>query len=65
MLKYSDTEKKILRRNSSNIAGAVGCSQRYVSDVLRDKVLRDTKTTRAIRIKASQVLAVLSVSDMT
>lgn len=65
MQTYSEIEKKILRRSMSNIALAVGCSQRYVTDVLKGRVLRDTKTTRAIRIKAAEVLFVFSVSDMT
>lgn len=65
MLKYSDTEKKILRSNMGNIARSVGCSLQYVSSVLKGRVVRDSKTTRAIHLKATEILKVLHVSDLT
>jgi hypothetical protein len=65
MQTYSEIEKKILRCNMSNIARTVGCSLYYTSSVLKGRVLRDTKTTRAIHAKASEILNVLSVSEMT
>ncbi len=56
---FDQEQMKILRGNSATIAEKVGCSRRYVSMVLNNRVTKNTKKALEIKETASQLLAIL------
>ena len=59
MTDFNQKQMEVLKGNLTRIAKKVGCSRNYVSLVLSDHIIRNSKKAREIRETASKLLAVL------